>query len=136
MLASVVVNNHNYGRFLRAAIDSALAQTHSEVEVVVVDDGSTDDSAAIIASYGDRIVPILKDNRGQASAVNVGVARSHGEIVFLLDSDDVLRPDIVERVVHAFEADPAVVWVMFRLEVIDRDGRSKSVLKPPGHMPR
>ncbi len=136
MLASVVVNNHNYGRFVRAAIDSALAQTHHEVEVIVVDDGSTDDSQAIIATYGERITPIFKPNGGQASAINAGVARSQGEIIFLLDSDDILEPDIVEQVVTTFEADPDVVWVMFRLEVIDREGRRTGVLKPPAHMPR
>jgi glycosyltransferase involved in cell wall biosynthesis len=61
-LVSIVVNNFNYERFLREAIDSALAQTYAPVEVVVVDDGSTDSSRDIIASYGDRLIPVLKAN--------------------------------------------------------------------------
>ena len=136
MLASVVVNNHNYGRFLRFAIDSALAQTHPEVEVIVVDDGSTDDSREVIASYGDRIAPIYKRNGGQASAINLGVESAHGEVLFFLDADDALKPDIVERVVRAFEADQRVVWVMFRLEIINADGRPTGVLRPQAHIPR
>jgi glycosyltransferase involved in cell wall biosynthesis len=136
MLASVVINNHNYGRYLRFAIDSALAQTHPEVEVIVVDDGSTDDSREVIASYGDRIAPIYKRNGGQASALNLGAESAHGEVLFFLDSDDVLKPEIVEQVVRAFEADDRVVWVMFRLEVTDEDGRPTGVLRPPAHIPR
>ena len=61
-LVSVVVNNYNYGRFLAEAIDSALRQTYSPIEVLVVDDGSTDDSRDVIASYGARVVPLLKEN--------------------------------------------------------------------------
>ena len=62
-LVSVIVNNYNYGRFLRAALDSALTQS-PKPEVVVVDDGSTDDSREIIASYGSDVVPVLKENGG------------------------------------------------------------------------
>ena len=72
-VVDVIVNNHNYGRFLRAAIESALAQTHERVNVIVVDDGSTDDSRAIIESFGERIVAVLKPNGGQA-VVHLGEA--------------------------------------------------------------
>ena len=66
-LASVIINNYNYGRFLRGAIDSALNQTYPHTEVIVVDDGSTDGSPEVIATYKNRIVPVLKTNGGQAS---------------------------------------------------------------------
>ena len=135
MIVSVVVNNHNYGRFLREAIDSALAQTYPHIEVIVVDDGSTDNSRDVIASYDQRVIPVYKENGGQASALNLGFERSHGDIVLFLDSDDVLERDIIEHVVAAFEADPAVVWTMFRLEVVDADGRRTGVLRPPEDMP-
>jgi glycosyltransferase involved in cell wall biosynthesis len=98
-LITILINNYNYGRFLRRAIDSALSQTYPHIEVVVVDDGSTDDSRDILSSYGSRIRPILQDNGGQASTFNTGIAASRGEIICLLDADDFFHPDKVERVV-------------------------------------
>jgi hypothetical protein len=117
---SVIVNNYNYARFLGEAIDSALAQTHPYTEVVVVDDGSTDDSREIIAGYEGRIVPVLKENGGQASAFNAGFAASSGDIVIFLDADDYLFPDAVERVAAAWE--PGVACVQYRLEMVDAHG--------------
>lgn len=99
VLVTILINNYNYGRFLRQAIDSALNQTYRNIEVIVVDDGSTDDSPGIIASYGNRIIPVLKDNGGQASAFNAGLAASRGEILCMLDADDFFHPDKVERVI-------------------------------------
>ena len=90
MLVSIIINNYNYARFLRAAIDSALGQSYASIEVLVVDDGSTDQSRAIIDSYGDRVKSILKKNGGQASALNAGFAQCQGDIVIFLDADDVL----------------------------------------------
>lgn len=119
-LASVVVNNYNYGRFLGAAIDSALAQTYSPIEVVVVDDGSTDGSRSIIEAYGDRVTAVLKDNGGQASAFNAGFAASRGEVVIFLDADDVLLPAAVERAMELF--DPGIVKVHWPLWEIDSAG--------------
>jgi glycosyltransferase involved in cell wall biosynthesis len=92
MMHSILINNYNYGRFLRECIDSVLAQDHPDFEVVVVDDGSTDDSHAIIASYGDAIVPVLKANGGQASSFNAGLAAARGDILLLLDADDAFLP--------------------------------------------
>jgi glycosyltransferase involved in cell wall biosynthesis len=113
-LVTILINNFNYGRFLRQAIDSAIDQTYKNIEIVVVDDGSTDDSREIIASYGSRVVPILKENGGQASAFNAGIAASRGEIVCILDSDDTFYPEKVERVLEA--ADPDSV-LYHRLQV-------------------
>lgn len=110
-LVSILINNYNYGRFLNDAIASALHQTYPNVEVIVVDDGSTDDSRAIIAHYGDRVVPILKANGGQASAMNAGFAASHGDIICLLDSDDLFLPEKAAEVVAAFQTAPDIGWV-------------------------
>src|SRR5258708_1155046 len=101
-LASVIVNNYNYERFLREAIDSALNQTYRNTEVIVVDDGSTDGSLEIIASYGQRIIPLLKGNGGQNSALNAGFSLSRGDVILFLDSDDVLFPTAVRAAVDAF----------------------------------
>src|ERR1700719_288784 len=87
-LVSIIIPNYNYARYLRIAIDSALAQTYAPVEVIVVDDGSTDNSREVIESYGDRITPIIKTNGGHGSALNAGYAASRGEIVIFLDADD------------------------------------------------
>jgi len=87
---SVIIPNYNYQQFVGAAIDSALNLDWPDVEVIVIDDGSTDGSRAVIAGYGTRILTILQPNSGQLVACNQGLAASHGEIVIFLDSDDVL----------------------------------------------
>jgi glycosyltransferase involved in cell wall biosynthesis len=101
-LVSVIINNYNYGRFLAAAIESVLAQTYRSIETVVVDDGSTDESRDIICGYDALIVPILQTNKGQASAFNAGVLKSHGTILCFLDADDFYYGEKVERVVELF----------------------------------
>jgi len=67
MLVSIIITNYNYGQFLAQAIESALAQTYPQIEVIVIDDGSTDHSAGIIASFGERIFAVFKANGGQCS---------------------------------------------------------------------
>jgi glycosyltransferase involved in cell wall biosynthesis len=101
-LASILINNYNYGRFLGQAIDSALSQDYLSKEILVVDDGSTDNSREIIFSYGDRIIPIFKENGGQASAFNAGVAASRGDILCFLDADDFFYPEKITHVVDVF----------------------------------
>jgi len=135
LLVSIVINNYNYERFLSEAINSALNQTYRDVETIVVDDGSTDHSCEVIGKYGDRVVPIFKDNGGQASALNAGFARSHGDIVIFLDADDVLLPDTVQRVVAIFQTNEAIAKIQYRMEVIDAQGRRTGRLKPAPHLP-
>jgi glycosyltransferase involved in cell wall biosynthesis len=122
LTVSIVISNYNYGRFLPDAIDSALAQAYQPIEVVVVDDGSTDDSRDVIDSYGSRIVPVMKVNGGHTSAVNAGFAASMGNIVIFLDGDDFLYPECVETVVEAWEENLAKI--QYRLDVVDRDGKN------------
>ena len=130
--ASIIINNCNYGQFLKAAIDSALSQTYLHKEVIVVDDGSTDNSREIIAgSYGSRIVPVLKENGGQASAFNAGFAVSRGEVVFFLDSDDMLLPTAVKNATKFFRISD-VVKVHWPLWEIDKDGRKTGGVIPHG----
>jgi glycosyltransferase involved in cell wall biosynthesis len=122
MTASIIINNYNYSRFLRQAIDSALHQTYPETEVVVVDDGSTDESRQIIASYGSRIVPVLKENGGHGSTFNAGFAACRGEIVCFLDSDDTFLPNKVSRMVEAWRRDPSAVMIYHQFLAINAGG--------------
>ena len=128
LLVSIIVNNYNYGRFLRQAIDSALKQTYSHIEVIVVDDGSTDNSREIIASYGDKIIPVLKENGGQASAFNAGFAVSQGELVSFLDADDYLFANTVERIVSVWK--PGIAKVQYYLDVVDTGGNFLGTYPP------
>src|ERR1700733_6356835 len=95
---TILINNYNYGRYLSKAIESALAQNYSDFEIIVVDDGSTDESREVIARYAGKIKPVLKLNGGQASAFNAGYAASRGDIICLLDSDDWFLPGKVGAV--------------------------------------
>lgn len=117
---SIIINNYNYASFLEEAIESALAQTYPHIEVIVVDDGSTDHSRAILERYQreKKITAILKENQGQASAFNAGFERAKGEILCLLDSDDRFKPHKVEKVVEQFERHPEAGWLSHPLVYI------------------
>ncbi len=117
---SVLINNFNYGRFLAAAIDSVIAQgvPTRDLEIIVVDDGSTDDSRAVIESYGERVSAVFQPRSGQTSAVNRAFAQSHGGIVALLDADDVWQPGKLAAVLPQFD-DPKVGAVQHFLQDCD-----------------
>jgi glycosyltransferase involved in cell wall biosynthesis len=102
-LVSIIINNFNYAKFLPAAIESAIRQTYSPIEILVVDDGSTDDSREVISRHQSSIVTILKRNGGQNSAINAGVKHSRGKIMCFLDADDFCYPNKVERISEVFE---------------------------------
>src|ERR1051326_3271521 len=133
-VVSIVVDSYNYGRFLRQAIDSALNQTYPNVEVIVVDDGSSDESPQIIASYGNRIVPLLKQNAGQGSAFNAGFKLSRGEIVCFLDSDDFLAPTAVSEACKRFDH-ASVAHVHWPLWEIDGHDKETGQIIPGEHLP-
>lgn len=131
---SVVVTNHNYGRFLPAALASVLRQADAGVQIVVVDDGSTDGSRAVLARYEQQVRTVLKEQGGQSSAFNAGFAAADGDVVLFLDADDELRPGVLAAVRAAFAAQPAAVRVAFRLELVDEDGRPTGTTVPPAGM--
>ena len=133
-LVSIVIDNYNYAEFVGEAIESALAQTYRHLEILVVDDGSTDDSASIIGRYADRVEVVLKQNGGQASAINLGAARARGEIVIFLDADDVLLPHIVAAVADAYRAQPNLAKAEYMLAVVDAAGRRTGELRPSEHL--
>lgn len=133
-LVSIIINNYNYERFLPEAIDSAINQTYQKTEVIVVDDCSTDNSGDVMASYGDKIIPIYhKENGKQAAAFNSGFAISKGEIIIFLDADDYLYSDTVERVVSVWK--PNLAKVHYRLQVVDTQRKSLGFSYPQGGKP-
>ncbi len=135
LAVDIVIANHDYGAFVADAVDSALAQHHPRVRVVVVDDGSTDDSLERLAGYAEVVTLLSQDNRGQAAALNAGLEHCRGDVVVFLDADDVLRPEMAGRAAAAFAADPALARAQFRMEVIDAAGRATGATKPPSHLP-
>jgi len=134
-LISIVINNYNYACFLQKAIDSALGQSYRPIEVLIVDDGSTDQSRAIIDSYGDRVKAIFKENGGQASTLNAGFAQCLGDMIIFLDADDMLLPQAAQRVADAYNAQPEVARIQYRMEVISTNGTRTGIVKPPTHIP-
>jgi Glycosyl transferase family 2 len=130
---SIVITNHDYARFLGDAIESALAQTHPDCEVVVVDDGSTDESLAVVERYP--VSAVEQPNLGQAAAFNAGFERASGDAFIFLDSDDMLAPGTAQMVAETFEGEPGVAKVMYRLRVVDESGSPTGELKPPAHLP-
>jgi glycosyltransferase involved in cell wall biosynthesis len=125
---SAIIPTYNYGRFLRDAIDSALAQTYPPLEVIVVDDGSTDDTSRILAGYGDRIRAIRQDNQGVGAARNTGIAAAKGEYLAFLDSDDLWMQRKLELELTRFQADPALGLVHCGAESFDNDGNTRETL--------
>jgi glycosyltransferase involved in cell wall biosynthesis len=107
-LSTIVIVNYNYERYVAIAIASALEQSYELLEVIVVDDGSTDGSRQIISSYGARIRTVFQENAGQGAAYNAGWREARGEFVLFLDSDDVLAKDAMAKVVAAFQGSDAV----------------------------
>ena len=119
---SVVIPVYNVAAYVSNAIDSALAQDYPMIEVVVVDDGSTDDVGTVLARYGDRIVVETQENRGIGAARNRGVARSTGSIVALLDGDDVWSPKRARCCVDALRAMPELGFVTTDAFLMDESG--------------
>jgi glycosyltransferase involved in cell wall biosynthesis len=122
-VVSVVIPCFNSLRYLPATVDSALAQTRGDLEVVLVDDGGADDLAGWVAARDEpRIRLVRQDNAGPSAARNRGVAESRAELVAFLDSDDLWEPDFLERLLPRLD-DPAVGLVYSGWDVIDADGR-------------
>jgi glycosyltransferase involved in cell wall biosynthesis len=117
---SVVITNYNYGQYVAQAVESALALCWDDLEVVVVDDGSTDDSLDVLQRYADRVTLLPGPNEGQRSAANRGFAASTGDVVLFLDADDVLPPELPQRLADAWR--PPVSKIQVRMQRIGANG--------------
>jgi glycosyltransferase involved in cell wall biosynthesis len=128
-LISVVTPVFNGDKYLAAAIESILAQNYRPIQIIVVDDGSTDDSAAVARSF-DRVEYHFQDHAGVAFALNKGIAETKGSFIAFLDADDLWREGKLRRQIEAFEADPELSMVLGRVEQFREmgpDGRSMSL---------
>lgn len=122
MKASVVIPSYNRGAMVTAAVESVLAQTMEDVEIIVVDDGSTDDTARLLAPYRDRIVYIRTDNRGIARARNTGMQAARGDYIAWLDDDDLYRPYKLALQCGLLDQHPEVGMVYTEFSGFDDDG--------------
>ncbi len=130
-LVSILMPNYNYGRYIGEAIESVLRQTYPHWELIICDDGSTDNSCEVVKRYQDkdsRIKLIQKENGGVASALNVAYRESTGDIICLLDSDDVFLPAKLETIVEAFKAPSRPGYVTHRMRFVYGDGKAGEVI--------
>ncbi|MCG6136141.1 MAG: glycosyltransferase family 2 protein [Nostoc sp. LLA-1] len=135
-LVSIIIGNYNYEHFITQAIDSALNQTYENIEVIVVDDGSQDKSRDIIASYGDRVIPVLKENGGQPSNYNAGFASSQGDIICFLDSDDIFLPNKVADIVSIFNSSNEIGWCFHSLKLTDEKCNPLNIITTKNYISR
>lgn len=134
---SVVIPVYNRGKFVGETINSVLRQTYTDFEVLAVDDGSTDDSLAVLKSFGDRITVLQHpngENRGQSAAINLGLKHVRGRYVAVLDSDDLWMPEKLSILIEYLEAHPDVGLVYSNGHWIDEDGNSKGVMYGSTHV--
>jgi glycosyltransferase involved in cell wall biosynthesis len=123
MTVTAAITTYNRAGFLPGALESVFAQTFHEYEVLVVDDGSTDDTAAVLAAYSDRIRVVRQANGGRSAARNTAVREARSPLVSFLDSDDRWLPDKLARQVPELEARPRLGMVHGHVDLIDGDGR-------------
>jgi glycosyltransferase involved in cell wall biosynthesis len=125
---SIIIPNYNYADFVGKAIESALAVDWPDVEIIVVDDGSTDASRDVIKSFGKQITAIFQDNATQRVACNTGFAHSSGNVIIFLDSDDILEPQIAREIAAAWGTEVSKVQV--QMARIDANGRKTGSVFP------
>ena len=119
---SVIIPAYNRAHYIREAIESALQQSHRPLEIIVVDDGSTDETPQILATYSEPVRVFRQVNQGVAAARNLGVSHARGEYVAFLDSDDLWHPEKLEKQIERFEADPELGLVHCGMETFNDAG--------------
>jgi FkbM family methyltransferase len=130
-LVTALINTYNYGRYLPFAINSVLNQTYPNIEIIVVDDGSTDHTREVLAQYEGRVRAIRTENGGQGHAFNVGISHTRGDLLMLLDADDTWLPEKVEHMVEFAAKRPEAAMLYHRFQNIDRHGREYGSPLPP-----
>jgi glycosyltransferase involved in cell wall biosynthesis len=121
LVVSIVTPSYNQGRFLKRTIESVLKQDYPFIEYLVVDGASKDDSVEILESYGDKFKWLSESDKGQTNAINKGLAKTRGEILGYLNSDDILLPHSIEKVVSFFNSHPDCVLLYGEAFYIDEN---------------
>jgi glycosyltransferase involved in cell wall biosynthesis len=121
---TAAITTYNRAAFLPGTLESVFAQSRPADEVLVVDDGSTDETAAVLADYGGRIRVVRQENGGRSAARNTAVLEARGELISFLDSDDRWLPDKLARQVPVFEQQPGVGLVHGHVDLIDKEDRA------------
>src|SRR4028118_583671 len=127
---SVIIPVYNGVRYIVQAVESALGQTFTNLEIIVVDDGSTDRTQQVLHPYFDRIRYIYQENQGVAAARNLGCQLAQGEFLAFLDADDYFLPSKLEKQLACFEANPTLDMVQTGWVIVDETGREISAVKP------
>ena len=134
---SVVIPCYNYGRFVNGAIDSVIRQTHAPLEIIIVDDGSTDHTREVVAAYGEQVRYHYKANAGLSAARNTGIAAARCPFVAFLDADDEWLPGMLECILQAFESLPdEFALVACRSAIMDVAGNPLSLKQFNQNYPR
>jgi glycosyltransferase involved in cell wall biosynthesis len=128
---SIVVPAYNHAAYLDQAIGSVLAQTGPQVELIVLDDGSTDATRSVLEKYAGRFYWESQANMGQAATLNKGWTMARGEILGYLSADDYLRPEAVRRAVDSLAANPDVVLAYPDFELVDSQSKTIDVVRTP-----
>lgn len=128
---SIVIPCYNQGSYLRQAIDSVLSQDYTRTELIVLDDGSTDDTEAVLAEYAGKFYSESHPNMGQAATLNKGWRMSEGEILSYLSADDFLLPGAVRRSVETLVAHPEIVLTYCHFKLVDPQSRSVRLVRAP-----
>jgi len=128
---SICIASYNYGRYVASAIESCLAQTHADLEIIVVDDGSTDDTREVLEQFTGRITSLSQPNSGQFVSVRRAFEASRGDLVIFLDADDLLDPTTAARAASEFQRAPTAARIQWRLRVIGPEGEPTSDTFPP-----
>jgi glycosyltransferase involved in cell wall biosynthesis len=118
-LVSIIIPNYNHGRYIADAIASILAQAYRRFEIIVVDDGSTDNSREIVAQYGDAVTYIWQENQGLSAARNTGIKAANGDYIALLDADDMYEPDFLSTLVFSMLANPDADGIYCGYQFVD-----------------
>ena len=144
-LISCIVPVFNGERYVREALDSILAQTHRPLEIIVADDGSTDDTAAIVSSYGDRVRYLFQPNAGTAAACNLGLRAAQGDFIAFLAADDLWHVEKLAGQMNCFKRRPELdlcvthvqnFWIPELQEEAERF-RNHRISQPlPGYVPQ